>query len=268
MKISIEGFNQEYALSFKKMIRDEKKEKDIIIKIDVIDLVILRWFVDFYPKMDKFVINGKEYAWLSYSKLVEDLPIIDISKRSFADRLKKMVDFEILDFQLCSDKGNITVYGFGDRYEYLLKSGVENFSGVCSSNNKGVCGLNNKGYAVQTTDIDKTINDKTINDINNINNISKEKENIKEKSTRFQKPTLEELQSYINEKGYHFSAEAFIDYYDSVGWKIGKSPMKSWKSACNTWERKYKESNSYKNPYSSGEISRETAYPNLKKNYL
>lgn len=103
---------------------------------------------------------------------------------------------------------------------------------------------------------------------NNKNNTYKEKENIKEKSTKFQKPTLEELQAYIDEKGYHFSAEAFIDYYDSVGWKIGKSPMKSWKSACNTWERKYKENNSYKNPYSSGDISRETAYPDLKKNYL
>ena len=107
-------------------------------------------------------------------------------------------------------------------------------------------------------------------ELNNINNISKEKENIKEKSTKFQKPTLEELQTYINEKGYHFSAEAFIDYYDSVGWKIGKSPMISWKSACNTWERKYKENNSNNNPYSKQkEISKETAYPNQKnKGYI
>lgn len=105
-------------------------------------------------------------------------------------------------------------------------------------------------------------------ELNNKDNTYKEKENIKEKSDKFQKPTLEELQAYINEKGYHFSAEAFIDYYDSVGWKIGKSPMISWKSACSTWERKYKENNSYKNPYSSGDIPRETAYPDLKKNYL
>lgn len=101
-------------------------------------------------------------------------------------------------------------------------------------------------------------------------NIIIDDNNIKEKATKFQKPTLEELQSYINEKGYHFSAEAFIDYYDSVGWKIGSHPMRSWTSACNTWERKYKENNSNNNPYSrQKEISKETAYPNQKnKGYI
>lgn len=84
-------------------------------------------------------------------------------------------------------------------------------------------------------------------------------DNIKE-SKRFVKPTLEEVQSYINEKGYHFSAQKFIDYYDSVGWKIGKSPMKDWKAACRTWEGKYKDSSNSYNPYKSNKISDDTAY--------
>lgn len=106
-------------------------------------------------------------------------------------------------------------------------------------------------------------------ELNNINNISKEKENIKEKSTKFQKPTIDELNDYIKEKGYHFKAENFIDYYDSVGWKIGKNPMRDWKAACRTWENKYKENNK-NNPYSSkkDEISKETSYEQIKgKNY-
>ena len=57
------------------------------------------------------------------------------------------------------------------------------------------------------------------------------------KSRRFQKPTLEELQAYINERNFSFSAERFIDYYDSKGWLVGKSPMKNWRAACSTWER-------------------------------
>lgn len=97
--------------------------------------------------------------------------------------------------------------------------------------------------------------------INKNNNIDKESiiNNTKEK--KFKKPTLEELQAYINEKGYHFSAERFIDYYESVGWKIGKNPMKDWKAACRTWESKYKEEKKSYNPYKKEEISRETAYP-------
>lgn len=71
-----------------------------------------------------------------------------------------------------------------------------------------------------------------------INNNKNKKENIiKEK--RFKKPTIEELQAYIDEKQFHFDAESFIAYYESKGWKVGKSPMKNWKMACVTWERTY-----------------------------
>lgn len=53
-------------------------------------------------------------------------------------------------------------------------------------------------------------------------------------------PTVEEVQAYITEKGYHFSAEEFVAFYESNGWKVGRNPMKSWKAACVTWEKNYK----------------------------
>jgi len=59
----------------------------------------------------------------------------------------------------------------------------------------------------------------------------------KETTKRFQKPTIDEVVEYIKEKGFSFDPQRFIDYYESKGWMIGKSPMKNWKSACNTWER-------------------------------
>lgn len=54
------------------------------------------------------------------------------------------------------------------------------------------------------------------------------------------KPTVEEVQKYIDEKGYHFSAEEFVAYYESNGWRVGRNPMKSWKAATVTWERNFK----------------------------
>lgn len=54
---------------------------------------------------------------------------------------------------------------------------------------------------------------------------------------KFVKPTLEELKAYIAENGYTFSAEAFMDYYESNGWKVGRNPMKSWQATCLTWQR-------------------------------
>ena len=68
MKYTIEGFSQEYAMKLKKHI--EKRNKIVEIKIDCTDLVILRWFVDFYPKMKKYIIDNKEYAWLTHNKLL------------------------------------------------------------------------------------------------------------------------------------------------------------------------------------------------------
>ena len=32
--------------------------------------------------------------------------------------------------------------------------------------------------------------------------------------------------------------QAFVDWYTSNGWKVGKNPMKDWKAAVRTWERK------------------------------
>lgn len=73
----------------------------------------------------------------------------------------------------------------------------------------------------------------------------KEKDIEKSKSKSkniFTPPTIEEVQEYIKEKGYHFSAEEFVAFYESNGWKVGKNPMKSWKAACVTWESNYKKS--------------------------
>ena len=34
-----------------------------------------------------------------------------------------------------------------------------------------------------------------------------------------------------------FSADRFIAYYESNGWRVGRNPMKDWRAAVRTWER-------------------------------
>ena len=65
-----------------------------------------------------------------------------------------------------------------------------------------------------------------------------DKNSIEKKRGGFVKPTVEEIKAYVSEKGYHFDAEAFFSFYESNGWKVGKNPMKSWKDACTTWEKR------------------------------
>lgn len=63
-------------------------------------------------------------------------------------------------------------------------------------------------------------------------------EEVKEikKSSRFIKPTVEEIHEYCNERRNKVCADKFINFYDSNGWKVGKNPMKDWKACVRTWE--------------------------------
>lgn len=48
--------------------------------------------------------------------------------------------------------------------------------------------------------------------------------------------TLDEVKAYVEEKGYTFDPEAFVAYYESNGWRVGKNPMRDWHAACRTWQ--------------------------------
>ena len=74
--------------------------------------------------------------------------------------------------------------------------------------------------------------------------------NKKSARTRFVHPSVEEVAEYIREKGYSVDAEAFIDYYESNGWKVGRQSMKDWKAAVRTWERR--KENDYGNDHRTG----------------
>lgn len=55
---------------------------------------------------------------------------------------------------------------------------------------------------------------------------------------RFVKPTVDEVAAHVRAKGYTFDPVSFWNYYESNGWKVGRNTMKSWTSACVTWQRK------------------------------
>ena len=63
----------------------------------------------------------------------------------------------------------------------------------------------------------------------------------KKGSSRFQKPTIEEIRQYCLKKGYNVDAEQFFNFYESKGWLVGKSPMKNWRAAVSTWNKREKE---------------------------
>lgn len=66
-----------------------------------------------------------------------------------------------------------------------------------------------------------------------------ELERDKNKATRFIKPTIDEIKTFLNEQEYETDidryADRFYNFYESKGWKVGKEKMKDWKAAIRGW---------------------------------
>ena len=60
-------------------------------------------------------------------------------------------------------------------------------------------------------------------------------------SSHFQKPSLEDIREYCISRGNQVDPEQFFNFYESKGWMVGKSPMKDWRAAIRTWEKREKE---------------------------
>ena len=63
---------------------------------------------------------------------------------------------------------------------------------------------------------------------------------VKKKRQKFEKPTKQQVDDYCKELKVTFDADKFIDYYESKGWYVGKSPMKDWKATVRNWLRQEK----------------------------
>ena len=109
MKYTMLGFSQQIAADY---------------GLDLNDLAILRWFVDFKESgnMRSMKIDGDVYYWVFYEKISEELFIIKLQKSAIYKRLKKMCDCDILKKKTVSCGGNYSYFALGENYEELIKS--------------------------------------------------------------------------------------------------------------------------------------------------
>ena len=66
----------------------------------------------------------------------------------------------------------------------------------------------------------------------------KDKDESIMRARRFTPPTLEDVSVYVRERGSNVDSQRFLDFYASKGWMVGKNPMKDWKAAVRTWEKR------------------------------
>ena len=71
----------------------------------------------------------------------------------------------------------------------------------------------------------------------------KDKDESIPRAKRFAPPTLDDVSAYVRERGSNVDPQRFLDFYASKGWMVGKNPMKDWKAAVRTWEKRDSEQN-------------------------
>lgn len=98
MKYTIEGLSQAKLLEW---------------GLDSVDAVILRWFADFYhgSRMKVLQHDGKEYRWLQYQHVIDELPICGISDRdAMANRFRKYVRCGLMELKVWKVCGVFTYF--------------------------------------------------------------------------------------------------------------------------------------------------------------
>ena len=58
--------------------------------------------------------------------------------------------------------------------------------------------------------------------------------------TQFFPPTVEQVQAYCKKAKLRVDARRFVDYYTSIGWVVGKSPIRDWTAVLRNWNGKEK----------------------------
>jgi hypothetical protein len=84
-----------------------------------------------------------------------------------------------------------------------------------------------------------------------IDNTSNKPQESPAKNVKFIKPSVNNVYEYMAENEFEFAqteSMRFVNYYESNGWKVGKNPMKVWKSAVITWMSNYYERNRISTP--------------------
>ena len=75
----------------------------------------------------------------------------------------------------------------------------------------------------------------------------------KKGSSHFQKPSLDDIRAYCISRGNNVDPEQFLNFYESKGWMVGKTPMRDWRAAIRTWEKRQNDSPRRRSPMTRSE---------------
>jgi hypothetical protein len=125
--------------------------------LNLVDAMILRYILDLEKssKILRETFNGKEYFWLRYSAVIENLPILNIKNRTvLSRRIDKMINAGFLEKHVLKQGGTFTFFRITDKLKSIDVFTKESIGGTPKSKD----GIDSK---VDTKD--SSINNSSIN---------------------------------------------------------------------------------------------------------
>lgn len=178
--------------------------------------------------------GDKTYCYPSLKTMCENL---DISKPTIIKAIKELIENGLL----VADKQKTAMGEHENNVYYPMYIMDENVVNDVNHPGKQIYNGSNSGLPPVVNDVDSKINNSKINIEDKINGDLFNGFGLKEKKSKFKKPTLEELEKYFEELGYLQLSGEFQNHYTSNGWKVGKNPMVDWNAAARGWVTRYKE---------------------------
>lgn len=222
MKFSILGFDQKKVLDLTEKVNCNKKEDDKSF-LDIDDLLILSVISDLSNRISirKVILEDGQYSWISYNTILEDLPILRISKKQLRRKLDKLVEFNLIELRVerVKDSGTFVYIKLGKEYERLLYDNT--YGQKCPEGE----GENVYGDRQKCPPKDNII----IQDNNNNN--KENKDNKLSLSKKKQKFDVRADLSYIDSKYANLWNE-WLDYKDAINkqYKTQKGAISQYKS--------------------------------------
>ena len=167
MDLNVLGFNQEKVIKIKNIKIEKRKntEKEIIQTLEIEDLYLLNRLFNFRgsAKTANTIIDGKVFFWINYKTLLENMPILNMTKETLMNKFKKYVDMKLIErkqiYKKDGIKGTYSYMHITEKLEDLqinkndvMDSGCDDdvTEGVTSTL-QGVSRQHDRGYLVNMT---------------------------------------------------------------------------------------------------------------------
>lgn len=179
------------------------------------------------------IVDGQVYYWVSRQRISAELPLLNLKADTIYRHLKSLDEIGLIEYIKKGKKDCMRLTPKGRSYYVGNKSELP--MSEINPNNDENSDLDPNHYVGNESENYSDLNptDPTTSNIS-----LKDDQSSKTREKKFIKPTVDEISDYCHSRKNQINPQQFFDYYESIGWMVGRAAMKDWQAAVRTWEQR------------------------------